>query len=131
MKLQLNKTVATTGIISLILGFALGWIIMGSSPPSVTEQNEHDHLESTTELWTCSMHPQVRQSEAGKCPICGMSLIPVDQMESEDPTVLKMSPNAVRLANIQTTKITSSGIGKVLRLDGKVLIDERRVYSHF
>jgi len=129
MKLQLNKTVATTGILSLILGFALGWIIMGSTPPSVSVQNEHDHLESTTEQWTCSMHPQIRQSEAGKCPICGMSLIPVDQMESEDPTVLKMSPNAVRLANIQTTKITSRGIGKILRLDGKVMIDERRVYS--
>ncbi len=129
MKLQLKKPVITTGIISLILGFALGWIIMGSAPPSSTQQDEHEHLESTNELWTCSMHPQVRQSEAGNCPICGMALIPVDQMDSEDPTVLKMSPNAVRLANIQTTKVTSSGIGKVLRLDGKVLMDERRVYS--
>ncbi|MEO8184093.1 MAG: heavy metal-binding domain-containing protein [Deltaproteobacteria bacterium] len=27
--------------------------------------------------WTCSMHPQVRQSKPGNCPICGMKLKPV------------------------------------------------------
>lgn len=26
--------------------------------------------------WTCSMHPQVKQPKPGKCPICGMNLIP-------------------------------------------------------
>lgn len=29
------------------------------------------------QLWTCGMHPQVIQDEAGNCPICGMRLIPV------------------------------------------------------
>lgn len=29
------------------------------------------------EYWTCSMHPSVRMKEPGKCPICGMDLIPV------------------------------------------------------
>ena len=24
--------------------------------------------------WVCPMHPQIKQSEAGKCPICGMYL---------------------------------------------------------
>jgi hypothetical protein len=27
--------------------------------------------------WTCAMHPQVRSSHPGKCPLCGMALIPV------------------------------------------------------
>lgn len=27
------------------------------------------------EYWTCSMHPEVRQSEPGACPLCGMDLI--------------------------------------------------------
>ena len=30
--------------------------------------------------WTCSMHPQVRQSRPGQCPLCGMNLIPVSQL---------------------------------------------------
>lgn len=33
--------------------------------------------------WTCSMHPQIRKSGPGKCPICGMDLIPVSQAAKE------------------------------------------------
>lgn len=28
-------------------------------------------------VWTCSMHPQVRLPKPGKCPICSMPLVPV------------------------------------------------------
>ncbi|MDP9057552.1 MAG: YHS domain-containing protein, partial [Pseudomonadota bacterium] len=27
-------------------------------------------------IWTCPMHPQVRQDHPGPCPICGMALEP-------------------------------------------------------
>ncbi len=27
-------------------------------------------------IWTCPMHPQIRQAEPGSCPICGMALEP-------------------------------------------------------
>ncbi|HEY0767050.1 MAG TPA: copper-translocating P-type ATPase, partial [Steroidobacteraceae bacterium] len=29
-------------------------------------------------IYTCPMHPQIRRSEPGNCPICGMALEPVD-----------------------------------------------------
>ena len=28
-------------------------------------------------LWTCGMHPQVIEEAAGRCPICGMDLVPL------------------------------------------------------
>lgn len=30
---------------------------------------------STTDIWTCSMHPDVQAKQAGACPTCGMDLI--------------------------------------------------------
>ena len=32
---------------------------------------------STVTAWTCPMHPEIIRSEPGKCPICGMKLIPL------------------------------------------------------
>lgn len=29
-------------------------------------------------LYTCPMHPEVIKHEPGKCPICGMDLVPVE-----------------------------------------------------
>jgi rubrerythrin len=40
---------------------------------------EYDHeltTENGQEVWTCSMHPSVREDGPGSCPICGMDLIP-------------------------------------------------------
>ena len=31
-----------------------------------------------TAVYTCPMHPQVRQASPGKCPICGMNLVVVE-----------------------------------------------------
>ncbi len=44
-------------------------------------EEKHQHTtqpEEEQQIWTCSMHPQIRKTEAGKCPICGMDLIPLN-----------------------------------------------------
>ena len=50
-----------------------------SSAPAA---HEHRQAGSTSEAaaqkWTCPMHPEVIQSEPGKCPKCGMTLVPVE-----------------------------------------------------
>ncbi|MEP3969946.1 MAG: heavy metal-binding domain-containing protein, partial [Nonlabens sp.] len=39
---------------------------------------EEQNLNATTsEQWTCSMHPEIVENEAGDCPICGMDLVPM------------------------------------------------------
>src|SRR5580704_8852689 len=43
---------------------------MASAPPAGGMPGEVDH-------YTCSMHPSVKEAAPGKCPICGMDLIPV------------------------------------------------------
>ena len=49
---------------ALTIGIIFGWLIFGSS---ATE--EHAHTEAQAAEYTCSMHPQIRQNEPGKCPL--------------------------------------------------------------
>jgi len=75
--------------------------------------------------WTCSMHPRVRRSEPGDCPICGMDLVPVTG-EAPGPNEVALSPRAAALAEIRTTEVRRlRASGATLRLLGRVAYDER------
>ncbi len=122
-------------IIYLMLG-----IVLGIGLFSQFSGMEHDHTstQSTARaegesaqstIWTCSMHPQIRQPEPGKCPICGMDLIPASSAEEEEsgPRELKMSEAAKALAEIQTVPVRRDFVEHELRLVGKVEYDETRL----
>jgi Cu(I)/Ag(I) efflux system membrane fusion protein len=110
-------------ILTLILGAALGWGLKSVS----TGESEHSHEEASASLWTCSMHPNVKLPEAGDCPICGMDLIPANAGEDNDnnPLVLKMSPEALAMAQVQTLVVGEGNAKKELTLSGKIQADER------
>jgi Cu+-exporting ATPase len=44
-------------------------------------------------IWTCPMHPQIRQDHPGNCPICGMALEPLEPTAEEqvNPELIDMS----------------------------------------
>jgi len=39
--------------------------------------------EEKIKFWTCAMHPQIKLPKPGRCPICGMNLIPVKEKEKK------------------------------------------------
>lgn len=45
-------------------------------------------------IYTCSMHPQIKQDESGNCPICGMELVPVDVEETISKDIVDHSDHA-------------------------------------
>lgn len=124
-----NKSLYLVGITTLILGFALAWLIKPSDHQTI-KPSDHQTIKPSNHQYTCSMHPQIRQNEPGDCPICGMDLIPLEANASNDPHVLEMTKEAVKLANIQTTLvgIETGQVGKTIRLSGKVQADERRAF---
>lgn len=87
--------------------------------------SQKDEKEEVKE-WTCSMDPQIRQNEPGSCPICGMDLIPVDQL-GDSPVILEMTETAIELAGVETTPVQVSSPEKTVHLQGKVQVDERRI----
>ncbi len=118
----------------LLAGGLLGYLV-GNHIPSNKPINQSTHHQINTssnqQIWTCSMHPQIRKNEPGDCPICGMDLIPLeDEQNGEiDPMAISMSPTAMQLANIQTAVVGLMDPVKKVRLDGKIQEDERRVFS--
>ena len=127
------KNTIIIAVIAAVLGLGVGYLVFGGNA-----QASHDHNAMTTEtttgseeIWTCSMHPQIRQPEPGDCAICGMDLILLEEGGSDNPLVLEMTESAVKLANIQTTVIgqKTDATGKTFRLTGKVQADERQSSS--
>lgn len=114
----------------LLVGLLFGWLLFGGLNKNEIEAYEHS-TEITDQVWTCSMHPQIRKAEAGNCPICGMDLIPLssDEGSNENPEAIRMSPTAMQLANVQTAIVQSGKAVKKLTLAGKVTPDERVVFS--
>jgi membrane fusion protein, copper/silver efflux system len=115
-------------IITLVAGFLIGWLTKPGHSHEAVEQESTQTSGAT--VWTCSMDPQVRQPEPGKCPICGMDLIPLEEDDSEgDPLEVRMSPTAMQLADVRTAAIGYGSPVREVRLNGKVQPDERLVYS--
>jgi len=66
-------------ILGVLLGYAArGWLSPpGPVEPASTEAGPAPADEAAVQLWTCSMHPQIRKTEPGRCPVCAMPLVPV------------------------------------------------------
>jgi Cu(I)/Ag(I) efflux system membrane fusion protein len=109
--------------ITLIVGVFLGWAMS----PATTDTHAHEEGEGLPSIWTCSMHPQIRLTEAGDCPICGMDLIPGDQESagSSNPQAFQMTPEALALVQVQTLVVGGAQAKKELILSGKLQADER------
>jgi Cu(I)/Ag(I) efflux system membrane fusion protein len=137
--MKTNQKTIIIVLSALTVGLLLGWLIFGGSGSKTIDGHQHETIEVAGEtlfddeagIWTCSMHPQIRQNEPGDCPICGMDLIPLEEEHDSDidPMAISMSPTAMQLANISTAVVGSMNPVKMVRLNGKVQSDERLVYS--
>ena len=82
MKRFVQKTMLLILLVALLSGVA------SCSKNSATEK------PSNVDYYTCTMHPSVRsQNPKGKCPICGMGLIPVMKKSGSETTTEASSPS--------------------------------------
>jgi Cu(I)/Ag(I) efflux system membrane fusion protein len=110
----------------IVIGLFFGWVFFHSST-KVEKTPNHAAEESKAQIWTCAMHPQIRMPGPGKCPICGMKLIPLSQSGNSniDPDAIHFTKEATQLANVLTSVVSSQKPVKEIRLYGKVQADER------
>lgn len=117
-------------VIPLVIGLAVGaFLFGGGNKASDGGHPEHQHGGSDEATkWTCSMHPQIQQPKPGKCPICGMDLIPLKKGSKKAlrPRELVMSPGAKELARITTVEVERRLVDAKIEMVGKVDYDETR-----
>jgi len=81
---------------------------------------------ASTAVWTCSMHPQIKLPAPGKCPICGMALIPLADESSGGGAVVTLSEEARKLAEVAVAPVERKFVEADIRMVGKIAFDETR-----
>lgn len=104
-----------------------GWVLAvacGATPPNEGSASPPSpRAEVDVEHYTCPMHPTVRSPTPGRCPICGMDLVPVRPDASGSVVV-----DATRRASwgIRTVPAEGRPLVRHVRLAGPIGWDLRR-----
>ena len=127
---------------AVVLGLLAGYLLFGGSSDFSNEYADHEHETAgdgvaQSQIWTCSMHPQIQQDGPGDCPLCGMDLIPLETGNATDPAVLTMTEAAIALARVRTMVVGNMGadagavegiergVEQSIQLTGRLAADER------
>ncbi len=130
MKKILEKILKRWRIAVALIALAAVFVFFGriliAPHPSIAAP-EVEVAEDADVIWTCSMHPQVREPEPGLCPLCEMDLIPVevDDLGLEENQVA-ISEEAKALAGLQVAPVRRTAVEKPVRFFGEVDYDETR-----
>ena len=137
------KKKIVTGILSLLIliggGFTAKYFLF---PSQIVMQ---------TGYYTCSMHPQIKENKAGRCPICKMNLTHIEdaqshQMKTKESKntshskhqkpldikatqlmqMVKLTPKQIQNFHSTTFKVQKQKISKTLRLLGKITQSEKK-----
>jgi Cu(I)/Ag(I) efflux system membrane fusion protein len=111
------------------LGLIAAWFLWGrdttESSNATADTGTATAAAEGPSMWTCSMHPQIRQPNPGDCPICGMDLIPVAKTTGGLRT-LTVSPEAKALMDVETAPVERRYVSHAIRMVGKVGYDETK-----
>jgi membrane fusion protein, copper/silver efflux system len=98
-------------------------LLLACSGGKKEERATHDHAAETPAIkYTCPMHPSVIQDGPGKCPICGMDLVPKSQSSGDNTLMLNRSQ--ISLANITTQRVSRQSIGQTVMINAKLVVDQ-------
>jgi membrane fusion protein, copper/silver efflux system len=103
-----------------------------------TEHLDHDHShavqvepsladramgKTSTEIWTCPMHPQIVRDQPGQCPICGMALVSRDRSE-RDSVVVRLPAAVQQQMNVRTARVERGRLFRRMNALGRIQVDE-------
>ena len=133
MKESNRKYLSKKGILllfaALLLGVVTGLFLKGSDKET-KEGVESAKIEvsegSGVLVHVCPMNCVPPMDKAGKCPICGMELVPLrlgSEMDKAGPSRLKLTPEAIELGSIQVAPVVRKPVDAQVKLFGQIDYD--------
>lgn len=97
-----------------------------------TPKTGETQVEKAADVYTCPMHPSIRQDRPGNCPICGMALVKVNPSahaatHDADLSAIALSPEQRVTANVRTVAVGLETHTGELVTTGRITFDERRL----
>ncbi len=131
-KVGRNSLWARWDVISVLIGIFVAGLVIGlllrSGGGLVGTTSLTSSPASNILFWTCSMHPQIKLKESGRCPICDMDLTPMrEEAGGGGKASLRLGERARHLASIRTTPVKYRKLVKSVYTVGKIDYDESRV----
>lgn len=119
----MKKRLVLAAAAGLLVGLVIGRGCLSRPAPKTATATE---APAAAQVWTCSMHPQIRLAQAGNCPICEMPLIPAAsaQTGSGGIPLLQLSEHALAMAHVETTPVARRELSRELRAVGKIQYNE-------
>jgi len=111
-------------LIALAVVVAGGAVMLWNNP---SDRGADSAAEASGQIWTCSMHPQVRLPKPGKCPICSMPLVPASKPASTNEisgSMLELSEHARAMASVETVPVQRRKMSREILAVGKVQYNE-------
>ncbi len=97
--------------------------------------------ESGVDYYTCTMHPSVKSIDPGKCPICGMDLVPVLKkgVKSQVGTAATLNQSEMNEFSVPVERQQQIGVtyatvetrilNRTIRAVGFIVLDQKRNWS--
>lgn len=134
MPTRTRRAVIAVAVVALVAAaFALrrplgAWFGLGGGDANVPAPGHEGHTSEQAHVafFTCPMHPSVRRPSPGRCPICGMDLVPVTQAENQGGVVIVDRGRRDKIG-VRTTKVSRAPLALSIRAVGRLTYDETRL----
>ena len=106
-------------LLAAVAGTGAVWMAQRHSPASVTAASAGRKIL----YYQSAMHPWIKSDKPGKCPICGMDLVPVyedDAKATNDPNMVALNADSVSVVNVQTETVKRRPITHTIHVIGSI-----------
>lgn len=90
------------------------------------------HASNEKQIYTCPMHPEIRESRPGSCPICHMKLVKVvnesnknikgsNKNDTESEISLNISPYQSSLVGLKPIKVLKKEVEHLIPISGRII----------